>query len=434
MNRVWKRAVVTVMILGLIFTGPTVSYAALTASSLSELAKIVNQECVKKSNKIVVNYTGPKKDLDYAVMDEDYSFFRSDMAIEDDPTTSDDADYVTGAFDWSTDKHDLYYEGKKFVFKPVYMETLAQTAYVNEKVPGILSKLGVDGMSNYDKVKTIHDYVCNLITYDSGDESNLYFCMYGAVKNGRAVCNGYALCMYKLLVEAGVPCKYIGGTAGTGRDSGGHAWNIVALGDRWYNLDATWDDSEDELTHDYFLKGSSDFDENDPEQPHKMDKSYRTGNFAKLFPIAKNAFNPTLMDDENKTITIGGQTAGETTDPEIDPDPEPEVTKYKISDIVDGTWPESGKFTVKKNKTMDIFTFVADGMDKVIKKVTYKFTTGKARVKGVYNYGLNYDEEDGYPYTCLSFKGKKKGAVNVKIIFKLTNGQSLGVTFKGKVK
>ncbi len=429
MNRVWKRATVTVMILGLIFSGPTVAYAAQTASSLPELAKIVNQECVNKSNKIEVNYTGPKKDLKYVTENNDLSFFFSDMALEDDPATSDDADYVTGSLDWSTKKHDFYAEGNKLVIKPVYMETLAQTVYVNERVPEILAELDVDGMSNYEKVKTIHDYVCDLITYKAG-ESVDYFSMYGAVKNGEGVCNAYALCMYKLLVEAGVPCKYVGGVAGTGRDSGGHAWNIVALGDRWYCLDATWDDPEDpdeQPSYDYFLKGSKDFDAYDPDQVHTLDKPYRTGKFAKLFPIATNAFNPTMMDDENKTITVGSTAEGMA-------DPEPEETKYKLSDIVEDKWPSNGKFSVKKNKRQDIFLIIEKGMDEVIKKVTYKFTTGKSRVKSVHNYKLEYDDEDGFPYTALSFKGKKKGAVAVKIILKLTNGQSLSATFKGKVK
>ncbi|MCR4605632.1 MAG: hypothetical protein K5639_06490 [Eubacterium sp.] len=431
MNRAWKRVTVTVMILGLVFTGPTVAYAAQTASSLPELAKIVNQECMKKSKKIEVNYSGPKKDLAYVTENDDFSFFFCDMALEDDPATSDDADYVTGSLDWSTKKHDFYAEGEKLVIKPVYLETLAQTAYVNEKVPEILAELDVDGMSNYEKVKTIHDYVCDLITYKAGKSVD-YFSMYGAIKNRKGVCNAYSLCMYKLLVEAGVPCKYIGGVAGTGNDAEGHAWNIVALGDRWYNLDVTWDDPDDSdgrPNYNYFLKGSKDFDEYDPEEVHTMDKPYRTVKFAKLFPIATNAFNPTMMDDENKTITIGSTAEGI-----VDSDSEPEETKYTLKDVLEGKWPSNGKFTVKKNKRQEIFLFIEESMDKVIKNVTYKFTTGKSRVKNVHNYKLEYDEKDGLPYTTLTFKGKKKGAVTVKIILKLTNGQSLSVTFKGKVK
>ncbi|MEE3468149.1 MAG: transglutaminase domain-containing protein [Eubacterium sp.] len=424
-----KRLVTVVMILGLVLTGPSVAFAAQTASNLTELAKIVNKEGMKRSDKIVVNYTGPEKDIDYVITDEDFSFFTSDIAIEDDPTTSDDADYLAGNLNFSVDKYDMYAEGQKLVIKPLYYETLVQTQYVNERVPEILDELNVAEMSNYEKVRVIHDYVCDMITWtDNGKD--IVSTMYGALKNGKALCNSYALCMYKLLVEAGVPCKYVGGLAGSGRDSDGHAWNIVALGDHWYYLDATWDDPEDERTYNYFLKGSADFDLADPSEKHTLLKPYSTGKFAKMFPIARNAFNPTMMSDVNNTITIGSTGADTADDPE---DPEQDVT-YSIDDIVEGTWPYSGKFTVKKGKKQDIQLFLNKGMDSVIKKVSYKFTAGKAKVKSVKNYGVNIDEEDGSPYIAFTFKGKKKGKVKMKVTLQLTNGQKLSVVFSGKVK
>ena len=108
--------------------------------------------------------------------------------------------------------------------------------------------------------------------------------------------------MYKLLLEAGVPCHWIGGSAGTGRDSAGHAWNIVKLGDQWYNLDATWDDADnDKISYDYFLKGTADFDEADTSQVHTMDNEYYESSYLTDFPIAETSY--VVSDEDLKPVT-----------------------------------------------------------------------------------------------------------------------------------
>ncbi|MBR1874334.1 MAG: transglutaminase domain-containing protein [Eubacterium sp.] len=419
--KVLKRVVAVVAMAACIIASPSVAYAAESAANLTELAKIVSEHGVARdTSKFSVTYTGNEADID-RLFDEDLTFFMTDIVtLWDDPNTSDDADYLAGNLNFTTDGHEVYTEGDKIFFKLKYFETLSQTNQVNEKVPGILSELGVDSMTNYEKVKAIHDYVCDLITYDA-DGGDVVSTMYGAVFNRRALCNSYSLCMYKLLTEAGVPCKFIGGVAGTGRDSGGHAWNIVALGDKWYNLDATWDDSDEGISYDYFLKGSSDFDEADPEQKHTMDAPFKKAPFSTTFPIAKTAFNPNVMSDENTNVTTADTGSDE------------DVSKvYKLSDIVEGKYPSSGKFTVKKNKGKDLQLFIKSGKESLVSKATYKVTKGKSYIKSIKNYGL-CEDEGGY-FTDLYFKGKKKGTVNIKITLKLTNGQSLSYTFKGKVK
>lgn len=422
MKSVWKRAIATLVLMALVLTGPSVSLAASSVSSLDELAREVNRRGVNRETSFSIKYKGDYEDL-ITLMDgySDFDFFYSRMLIQDDPSTSDDADYLVGNIDFTKNTDFTITDDFAIKFKLRYFEKPDQTAYVNSHVPQILKELGVDNMSNYEKVCAIHDYVCELITYDASDE-DIVSTMYGALVNNRALCNSYALCMYKLLVEAGVPCKYIGGKAGTGRDSGGHAWNIVALGDKWYNLDATWNDDEEMgITYDYFLKGSADFDEADPSQAHKMDAPFCRAPFKTIFPIARNAFNPTMMSDVNEKITIGG----------TDPGDDSEV-KYTFSDVVDGKWPKNGKISVKKNKTGELQLFIRKGMESLVKSATYKVTKGKANLKNIKNYGVLVDE--GEYFTALTFKGKKKGAVRIKITLKLTNGQSVSYTFKGKIK
>jgi transglutaminase/protease-like cytokinesis protein 3 len=64
----------------------------------------------------------------------------------------------------------------------------------------------------------------------------------GAFVNGTAVCEGYAKAMKLLLDSQGIESLYVTGTATTSGGTGGHAWNIVQIGNVWYDLDSTFDD------------------------------------------------------------------------------------------------------------------------------------------------------------------------------------------------
>lgn len=60
---------------------------------------------------------------------------------------------------------------------------------------------------------------------------------YGALANGKAVCQGYSFAYKLLLRRAGVPAVYVGS------DSMQHAWNMVQMENNgWYHVDVTWDD------------------------------------------------------------------------------------------------------------------------------------------------------------------------------------------------
>lgn len=420
-----RNAVAALLCAVMVFASPAMAFAAETANNMQELAKIVTKYGLQRQTSFDVQYTGKQSDIDDLFANWDWGLFFSTMALEDDPATSDDADYLIGNLNFSkAEEWDLWKDENGVLhFTLKYFEPLWQTQYVNQHVPQILSQLGVASMSNYNKVKTIHDYVCNLITYQNSgaDEEST---MYGALANHKALCNSYSLCMYKLLVEAGVPCKYIGGSAGTGRDAGGHAWNIVALGDRWYNLDATWDDrEEDGISYDYFLRGSSDFDGADPSQIHTMDPPYTKAPYTNYFSISTTSFDPRIMEDENHTITIGGTAA---------PEQESRTISYKLSDIVDGKYPASGKFAVKKNKTGELQLSIRKGKENLVDKVTYKVLSGKSNIKNIKNYGICEDE--GEYFTAFTFKGKKNGKVSIKINLKLISGQTISYTFKGCVK
>lgn len=107
----------------------------------------------------------------------------------------------------------------------------------------ISSELGLSKMSDIDKTYTVYNYIVTHCAYDS-DASSSSHKAYGLLKNGKAVCDGYAEAFMLFMVVNGVEAEVITGKA----DSGPHAWNQVKIGENWYNLDLTWDDPIDSTT------------------------------------------------------------------------------------------------------------------------------------------------------------------------------------------
>ena len=147
-----------------------------------------------------------------------------------------------------------------------------------------LTELGIDEMtSDYDKIKTIYDYICENVTYDfknlEDDKYLLKYSAYAAFENKTAVCQGYANLFYYMTKKAKVKTKIIGGES----FDVGHAWNIVKLEDLYYNADATWDAGMD--SYEYFLKGSNTFD-----LDHERDSEYLTEKFLQKYPVSEEDY------------------------------------------------------------------------------------------------------------------------------------------------
>ena len=119
---------------------------------------------------------------------------------------------------------------------------------MNAKVKQVLSMLPANP-SDYEIAHTIHDYLVNNVVYvQVGDHQTAY----GALVSGKAVCAGYARAYQLLMLEAGIDCWYVSGQS---YDPSGtlvaHAWNLAWLDGKCYYSDATWDDQNGELFHEY---------------------------------------------------------------------------------------------------------------------------------------------------------------------------------------
>ncbi len=121
----------------------------------------------------------------------------------------------------------------------------------------------VNGFNRYEKVKSIHDSLCDLITYpeNQGTSSSPNYGPMahnptGALIYGSAVCEGYAEAFKLICDREGIPCITVLGYG----NGGAHKWNYVKMDDGlWYLLDATWDDKETYIYYGDYLIGT-DFD------------------------------------------------------------------------------------------------------------------------------------------------------------------------------
>lgn len=94
--------------------------------------------------------------------------------------------------------------------------------------------------TRFQIVQALHDYLVRNCVYDKSAVNEVISpsrTAYGALANGKAVCQGYSLAYKLLLRRAGVPAVYVGS------DSMQHAWNMVQMENNgWYHVDVTWDD------------------------------------------------------------------------------------------------------------------------------------------------------------------------------------------------
>jgi len=136
----------------------------------------------------------------------------------------------------------------------VPLDAYTAPAGMTQQIQERIASFTPSGTTMYEKVKSIHDYICRLASY-SYDGSFIHSA-YGALIERKAVCEGYAEA-FKLLCDAnGIDCLLISGVADNGTATENHLWNYVRMDDgKWYAVDATWNDGT-VIQDRYFLIGS----------------------------------------------------------------------------------------------------------------------------------------------------------------------------------
>lgn len=152
----------------------------------------------------------------------------------------------------------------EITLKVFYLYSEKRINEITEKVEKILNSLNINDLEDYDKIKTVHDYIINNVKYDVdrnevNDSKYESYNAYGPLFQGYATCNGYTDLMAIFLTKMGFDNYKIATTKDEiSYSNTGHIWNAVKVNDEWLHLDLTWDDpvsddKKDYLFHTYFL-------------------------------------------------------------------------------------------------------------------------------------------------------------------------------------
>lgn len=123
------------------------------------------------------------------------------------------------------------------------MNTTQQQA-AQKKVDAVVKELlakAAYGQTVYERELILHDALASRVTYIEATHAHD---LYGALVEGKAVCEGYARAFQYLLYQAGTQCLLVEGSSVRPGGSRGeaHAWNLVEINGKYYHVDVTWDD------------------------------------------------------------------------------------------------------------------------------------------------------------------------------------------------
>ena len=135
------------------------------------------------------------------------------------------------------------------LYRCVVVVNQAGETALSKKVVEIADKFR--HLSDVDKVMAVHDYLIDHIEYSN---PHIRSFAYGALIEGKAVCQGYAQSLAMILNKLNVECHTIVAMT-KGSNPVLHEWVRVKLDGKWYYIDLTWDDTPwaEDKNYKYFL-------------------------------------------------------------------------------------------------------------------------------------------------------------------------------------
>lgn len=140
------------------------------------------------------------------------------------------------------DKYEVYYtyspKQVTFSFKITYMTNLEMEKALDQKLSEALKAMNLKGVSDYNKVRIIADWISDHFSYD--DSLKIHAASEMSEK-GIGVCQAYTSMFYKMAKAVGLEVEYQLGTL----DGINHVWNLVNIAGKWYHVDVTNYDAND---------------------------------------------------------------------------------------------------------------------------------------------------------------------------------------------
>ncbi len=156
--------------------------------------------------------------------------------------------WISNYISWSTSGSRVVSCTPQYTIKSGKLKNAKQI--YNAKVREIVSEVD-PAISDYEKELYLHDRLAEIVTYDLSAEHA--HDAYGAIVEGKAVCEGYSRAFQHLLNECGIEAFGVYGLSNspgsTSRQN--HMWNVVKLGREWYHVDLTWNDQKSDTYHTY---------------------------------------------------------------------------------------------------------------------------------------------------------------------------------------
>ena len=185
----------------------------------------------------------------------------------DDPAGGDYIRYQLGGYRMNYDvRKTLFGYHYEMELMPTYYSSAEQEEYVDREVGKIIEELSAQSLPEEERIRVVHDYVVNLLSYDKVHKSNKSShgktTAYHALRYHQAVCQGYAVLCYRLYKELGIECRIVTGLLLPAEESGGqaerHAWLMVRVNGKELYIDPTLDDENE--SYDWYLKTAEYFD------------------------------------------------------------------------------------------------------------------------------------------------------------------------------
>lgn len=278
--KIYKTALVCLITCAVAFFGCSCSLTDDSESSEPKRSSITEKSVTTPSAQDVENdkdYADVKTDYAYETLTDDYVkelYMRIAKSVDtvyapNITTTGSLSDYqITQAVEaYKNDHPETFWLKGSSLFVPYGDTTSVKLDYTVQNDELIAAKKKFDTAvtsalkklpsgNDFEREEYINNYIIDNCRYDEeaaenndvqGNENDAY----GALVDGKAVCEGYARAFQLLCNKANIDCVLLSGTA----DSDNHAWNGVKIGGDWYQIDVTWNDTDGENNYaenDYF--------------------------------------------------------------------------------------------------------------------------------------------------------------------------------------
>lgn len=217
--------------------------------------------------------------------------------------------YIEGGYDEPVNGMYTVY----FWLNAPYENFTEEVTAFNEAVDAFIADIDRN-QSEAEIAVEVHDKLIEMAIYDYNVMNNSLndraHTAYGALIGNSSgqphycVCDGYSLAYTYILQQLGLEATVVTGMAGS--DSlGGHAWSLVKIDGKWYEVDSTWDDYTD-LKDDVAAAYSSDSIEYSVFMEMLSDSSYLSRLYHYLYRLSTKEITKYKVPDSLAYVTKDG--------------------------------------------------------------------------------------------------------------------------------